>query len=143
MKKLKELGVKTRAGAWARYKKLTMKPDQIKGRAMLRKAVDDAVRGLNLMWQSSYATEKEIINDEMQSKYAYAAYYIFKYLCETKEFDSIAQLHGYRVHMLFNREDGTWVATNNLMGNAGWLIGEFMRDIGSYLAQAFREKEKE
>lgn len=134
---------KTKKGGWAAYKKLVKRPDQIKGRALLRKAIDDAVKALNIMYASYWKTEKAKTGDNIKTKYAFAAYYIFKYLIETKEFDSIAELHGYILHMIWQREDGSWTLLDNELGSAGNRIGVFMRHVGQFLESIYREKPEE
>lgn len=129
--------VKTEAGGWASYKKLVKKPDQIKGRKMLRKAVDDAVKALDIMWDSEYKTRHEISGDDIQAKYANAAYYIFKYLAETKQFDPISELHGYMIHMLWRREDGTWILQNNDLDDASRKIARFVTAVGLFMQKAY------
>lgn len=131
--------IKTKHGGYSWYKKMTKQSGQIKGRAMLRKSVDGCAEALNIMWNDWTKSEKDLMGDDMRSKYAFAAYYIFKYLAETKEFDSIAELHGYLIHMLWRREDGSWVMFDNNLDGGARKIANFVTSVGQFMIQAFAE----
>jgi hypothetical protein len=134
--------IKTKHGGYSWYKKMVKEPGQVKGRAMLRKAVDDSVKALNIMWDSWSKTGIDEMGGDQQSKYSFAAYYIFKYLAETKEFDSISELHGYIMYLLWKRENGNWVLLDNNLEGGGMKVAKFATAVGSFMQQAFAEHPK-